>query len=724
MDLVDSLYMTLESTCRSYLSEEAWQHVLQAYHFAKAAHAGQFRKSGEPFITHPLTVAIYMARAYVDEVTLISALLHDVAEDTDCTLEDIETRFGPQTRQLVAGVTHLKNVSQLEDIAHFFVALITDVRVVLIKLYDRLHNMQTLEFMSPENQRRKAFETLRVYVPLAAKFGIWRLKTELETLVLRYIDPEAFLSITQTIDQNRREHLSRLQQVEQDLQSLLRGYDILCSTTIEQRSPYRIYESTREQRFEDASFRRILRVVVQVDDIARCYLALGYIHKHYAHMANLLADYVGNPKDIFYRSLHTTILVPRYSPVDVRVRTYEADRLAQLGIITQLQFAQSHEHKTPPEASFLPEMRELVGEIADANKFVETVFQDILKKHIVCFTPRGRDISLPRGATVLDFAYRVHTDIGHECRGAVVNGKHVEVPYKLADGDHVEVIRSRRTEPQLEWLDEILNYTTTSHARRKIREWLRRQKSSALVKQGRDVLQHVRRTYNVMHVTAPTLAEEMGLDNVQQLYQNIGNGTITLSELILKLLSHVPDLLVECEREYVEVQDHLGQRGRLVTMEGREIRLANCCRPMVGDAIVSFINGRQDEPIKVHRQRCPFVLRSPRPEHFIQMDWVYATQPLYNVYVRAEGYDRGGLLRDMSIPIAEVGANIARVETHDIRGGIALQLKLELTTSQQLIRIIHHLETLQNITFVQRLNHHEVQNRRGGAGHATMAAGD
>ncbi|HLA44985.1 MAG TPA: HD domain-containing protein, partial [Aggregatilineales bacterium] len=473
-DLVDQLYTDFHNTCRTYLSDETCNRLHGVYEFAREAHGDQTRKSGEPLITHPIAVAHHLAKLYLDESVLTGALLHDVAEDTHVTLSDIEARFGEHTRLLVDGVTHLKNVSQLEDIAHLFLAMSGDVRVVLIKLYDRLHNLQTLHIMPSEQRRRKAIDTLRVYVPLATKLGIWQLKTQFESLILYETDPETYELICDGIDQRYREHHPYLQKTAHDLQKLLREHDLPAGIRIKRRSPYRIYERMSNHKLDDEAFNGAFQIILLVDSLPECYLALGHIHSCYPHTPGSLSDSIGNPRDVFYRSLNTTIIVPGYdSAVNVGIRTYDFDRLADIGILAQIQFAAAHEERQPEDAPWLPELSRLYHESENPQKFVESVFQDILQKHLQCFTPRGDEFSLPRGATVIDFAYLVHTQIGHECRGAIVNGKLVDSRYQLQDGDHVQIIRARHGGPYHEWLDETLEYVTTSRAKRKIREWFR-----------------------------------------------------------------------------------------------------------------------------------------------------------------------------------------------------------------------------------------------------------
>lgn len=710
-DLVKELYWRFRGDCARYLPPASVDRIHEAYTYARAAHGSQKRKSGEPYITHPITVANYLAQLYLDETALIGALLHDVAEDTEKTLEDIEARFGTQTRRLVDGVTRLSGVGQLEDMAHLFTAMASDVRVVLIKLYDRLHNMQTLGIVPPDHQRRKAQETQRIYVPLAAKFGIWRLKKELETLILRYSDPIGYKATRDMLDEHCQEHLPRLERLKTEIQMMLRQDKILSSIYVEPRSPYRIYETNRQHLF-DSTFKPMLRLIVQVDDVGDCYRALGCIHKNFAHLSNNLEDFIGNPRDIFYRSIHTTIMVPRYSPVDIRIRTYEFDKIAQIGVVAQLQFAPPNAETRP---SFLPDLQRLSGEFNEPQKFIETVFQDILQKHIRCFTPRGREISLPRGATVLDFAYQVHTDIGHECRGGLVNGKAVDLNHVLADGDHVEIIRSRRPEPHLEWLDDTLGHAVTFNAKRKIREWLRRQDSETLIRQGREALNRLRRRFNVLELSVSDLADEFDLPTVEALHLAMGNGTITISEVVKKFLIHVPDLFLEANRRYIEVVDHMGQKGRLISIDEREMKLAHCCRPLVGDQIVGYVSSSKEQPIRVHRANCRLVKTSLHSQHFAQLEWIQGNAPLYMVHIRLEGYDRAGLLRDMSIPIAQAGANIAEIDSYDNQKNFIIRIKLELSSEDQLIRIIHRLGSLQNVRYVQRIKTSEIEHWRAKA---------
>jgi len=705
-DPVDQLYTQFAATCQTYLPHAICQRIEHAYHFARDAHGDQTRKSGEPYITHPISVAHYMAQMYVDESVLIGALLHDVAEDTHITLDDIEAQFGAQARHLVDGVTHLRNVSQLEDIAHLFLAMAGDVRVMLIKLYDRLHNMQTLGFMPTERRRRKALETLRVYIPLAAKLGMWELKTELETLILQQLDPEAHNLICAGLAARYAEQEPKLKNIAETLQSLLRQKGIPCGYRLKQRSPYRIYEAMTGSKLDDDAFNQAFQVIIQVDSLPECYLALGYIHDRYPHVTGSLTDSIGNPRDTFYRSLSTSIIAQHYL-VNLRIRTYEFDRLSEIGILAQIQFAAADQEKQPRNAPWLPQLPQIYRESEDAQKFVESVFQDILQKHIVCFTPRGDEISLPRGATVLDFAYHVHTQIGHECRGAVVNGKPADFSYKLADGDHVEIIRSPKSAPYHEWLDDTLGYATTSTAKRRIREWFRKQDSEILIRKGRNALRDERLRLNTSHVTAQMIAEDLKLDSPRTLYLQIGNGTLPISDIARAMLKHMPNLFTHVEREFVEVTDLYGQTGLLAPIAEKEIRLGRCCQPHIGDSIIAHVKDNHTIAV-IHRTNCRNVMRGKRTETMIRIDWLASTDPFYLVYLRLEGFDRGGLMRDVSVPIADLGANIALSDAVKSGKTITMRLKLELQNQDDLIRIIHRLAALQNITLVQCMDTAEI----------------
>ena len=710
-DAVDALYSQLDAVCATYLPEETRARLRQVYEFARIAHGTQTRKSGEPFIMHPITVALYLAELFVDDAILTGALLHDVAEDTDVTLDDIKAEFGAQACLLVDGVTHLKNVSQLEDIAHLFLAMSRDIRVVLIKLYDRLHNLRTLDALPPEHRRRKARETLRIYVPLATKLGMWKLKQELESLSLFHLNPEIYHHICEAIDTRYLAHEAKLQAVCDELQVLMRQYDIPTKVYIQKRSPYRIYEKMTHHRMDEETFTKAFQIVMLVDSVPECYLALGHVHAKYPHIAENLADTIGNPRDIFYRSLHTGIIAAGYNtPAHLRIRTYEFDRLAHLGIVAQIQFARADEEQQPQDTPWLPQLPEIYSEAGDASNFVESVFQDILQRQITCFTPRGREISLPRGATVLDFAYYVHTDIGHECRGAIVNSKPAEIGTKLADGDYVEIIRSRRSGPWLEWMDDTLEYAITSRATSKVREWFRRQDSETQLRRGRELVREERRRLNVMNLTAQRLARDFGLESSRDLYLQIGGGQITVSDLSRAILKHIPDLFVKAEQEYVEVEDSRGQRGWLARMGDTEFRLGRCCGPRVDDEIVGHFNRGASKVVMIHRADCRFIMRSQLPDSLIHMEWLESTDPLTIVYLRLEGYDRGGLLQDISILITQMGASIAQSDIYVNQRQLTFRLKLELQSEDDLIRVMHRLTNLQNVTLVQRMSSEEIQN--------------
>lgn len=709
-DIIEDTYQQLAAVCKSYLSEAACNRIRQAYLFARDAHTGQYRVSGEPYITHPLTVARYIAELYLDETTIIGAILHDTIEDnTSISDTAVEQCFGKEVCHLVMGVTHLSGVNQLEDIANFFTSAATDVRVILIKLYDRLHNVQTLTPLPPYKQRAKALETLRIYVPLAAKLGMWNLKTELETLIFNYLDPASYEFICHGIKESASIHESRLQLVAANIQKLLRNKGLPCAIRIKQRSPYSVYQSAAKNALKSHNFSRAFRLIIQVDSIAQCYLALGYIHQHYSHLGGSLADYIGNPKDTFYRCLHTTVFVPDYSPVDIRIRTYELDRLSEIGIVARLQFSNGEEVKQLKDATWLPELTKLYTESESANRFIDAIFHDVLEHQITVFTPRGKEISLPYGSTVLDFAYYVHTHIGHECRGAVVNGKPAEIYQQLEDGDHVEIIRARQNDgPMFEWMDETLGFATTDRAKRKIREWFKKQETRLILRRGKAALREERHRLNV-NVTASTLAKDFQLEDDKTLIMQIGSGMLSIQEVALALLKHVPDLFMRSDTPYTQVIDRLGQVGLLKGVNGREVRLAPCCCPEVDtDVLAHERRGR----VIAHRSDCPRVIQVKKLENFIKLEWVKLNEVPSVVYILLEAYNQGSLIRDLSVPIAEIGVSMVEVEMFYTDKNLMLRLKLELSNEQQLISVIHRLALMQNVISVRRLNFDEAKNWR------------
>jgi GTP pyrophosphokinase len=710
MEQVQTLRVALLETCQTYLDDETCQRIIRACDYAETAHAGQFRKSGEPYITHPLQVAHYVAQLYIDESVIIAALLHDVAEDTDCTLDDIEAEFGLQVRLLVDGVTHLKDVSQLEDLAHLLLATSNDVRVVLIKLYDRLHNLRTLKFMSPEQKRRKAFESQRIYVPLAAKLGMWELKNELETLILEHIDPIAYEHIQAGLATAKEQLSPTLEAFMEEVQQSLREHHLPATLKIAHRSPYRLYEIAGRARLDAESFQRAFKVILLVDSVPSCYLALGYLHHFYPHVAQGLSDSIGNPRDTFYRSLHTALIVPGLRmPLPIRIRTYEFERMSQIGILTHIQFATADQEKQPADAPWLTKLGELFSESENASKFVDSVFRDILQKHVDCFTPRGKRVSLPRGATVLDFAYYVHTDIGHECRGALVNGQPVDLSYQLSDGDQVEIIRTRHPNPAYEWLDTSLGYATTARALRKIREWFRRQETEVIIQRGRALLREERQRFNATDVLAQTLADDFQLEDKQALYYALGSGALTLSDLARTILNRVPSVFAQSARPIASVQDSQGQQGWLTRLGEQKIRLARCCQPRIGDVVVTRADWESRPLLFVHRADCRCILTSSKHESMIRLEWLQSNQPLQVAHLRVQGYDRGGLLRDVSLLITRAGANIMQVESVLADKMITMRLRLEVPDQETFITIVHRLATLQNITRVQCMSAQEIQ---------------
>ncbi|MGQ9518279.1 MAG: RelA/SpoT family protein [Anaerolineae bacterium] len=508
------------------------QLVRRAYERALEAHAGQARASGESYIQHPLAVASILADLRLDPATIAAALLHDVVEDTSITIDDLRQEFGEEIARLVDGVTKLENINQLrkmsrpdleeeqaENLRKIFLAMVDDVRVVLIKLADRLHNMRTLGALPDHKRRRIARETLEIYAPLANRLGIWQIKWELEDLAFRYLEPATYKRIASLIDERREDRMHTLEQITEVLRQRLKEAGIEAEVSSRPKHIYSIYRKMQRKGVEFDQIYDVRAVRIIVNTIAECYAALGIVHSLWKPIPREFDDFIATPKDNMYRSLHTAVVGPDGKPLEVQIRTWEMHRTAEYGIAAHWRYK---EQLTKRDVDFenkiawLRQIMEWRKEVTDAREFVDSLKTDVFQDRVYVFTPQGDVIDLPAGATPVDFAYHVHTEIGHRCRGARVNGRIVSLDYQLQNGDQVEIITAKRGGPSRDWLNPQLNYVKTSRARGKIRQWFRRQDREQNIQLGREILERELKRLNAEDISLEELAMNFGYEKVDE----------------------------------------------------------------------------------------------------------------------------------------------------------------------------------------------------------------
>jgi GTP pyrophosphokinase len=727
-----------------YLPPDKVSVVEEAYEFAAQAHEGQTRKSGEPFIEHPVNTALYLADLRLDSIALTAALLHDVIEDTPVTYDELSSRFGDEVAKLVDGVTKLTKAELMaadgtwlgdgvgtgarplrEDagdretngrtlapatdddaraasIRKMLMTMAEDVRVVLIKLADRLHNMRTLGFMPQHRRRAIAQETLDIYAPLAHRLGMWDIKWMLEDLAFQHIDPEAYKTISKMLSTKRLEREQYVERVVKILKDELAQAGIDADVTGRPKHIYSIHRKTQNyaklhRTVNDIYDLIALRVIVNT--VGECYGALGVAHSKWRPLQGQFDDYIASPKDNMYQSLHTAVMCEDSSPVEIQIRTSEMHRLAEYGVAAHWLYKEggSGDDTFEQKMTWLRQILEWQREVAGAEEFVEGFKTDIFENQVFVYTPAGDLKEMPAGATPLDFAYRVHTDIGNRCIGAKVNGKLVPLQHRLGNGDTVAIMTSKTVRgPSRDWLNENLGYLRTSHARSKVRQWFNRQEHKASIQTGREIfVKEFRRLDTTMSEQA--VAELMSYPSLDDFLAALGNGSQSMRQVVKKLTT----LDVEPEVEQpVRVTLPEPQAGIEVLGVGDLLtRMARCCNPIGGDSIIGYIT--RGRGITVHRKTCPNVLHESEVERLVDVNWG-KTRTLYPVQVRVDSWDRVGLLSDVAALVADEGINIVHAlsEPEDDLSIISLTVTVE--SIEQLSRLFAKLEGVVGVLRVSR----------------------
>ncbi len=705
--------------------------IMRAVAFAADAHDGAKRRSGEPYVVHPIEVAIILSRMRLEPDVIIGALLHDVVEDSGHTIDDLSQVFGERVGKLVDGVTKLGQIpwtgegdqasreraQQAESLRKMFLAMIDDIGVVLIKLADRLHNMRTLNAMPADKQLRIAQQTMEIYAPLANRLGIWQFKSELEDLAFRYINPEASSTLKRSLDTRGRDQAAYIERVQRTLHDALAAEGIEAELTGRTKHIYSIYRKMRQKHrtFEEIYDVIGIRVIVPEDRQKDCYGALGIIHSMWHPIPGEFDDYIATPKQSMYQSLHTAVIGPEGRALEIQIRTRRMNDLAEYGVAAHWRYKEASKSDAKVEAkiAWLRQLLEWQSEVNDAEEFVETLKSDVLEEMIYVFTPKGDIIELPAGATPVDFAYRIHTEIGHHTVRALVNDQQVRLDTKLQNGQVVSIVTSKaKLGPSRDWLREDLGYVTTASAREKIRQWFRRQERGDNVAQGREILERELRRLGLdlkpedIHKNFPRYAK------VDDMLAAIGYGAISPQQIaarlgedgakeVLAASPHVPKPKSPLRLDVMGVGDLMAN-------------LAPCCRPVSGDPIIGYVT--RGRGITVHRTDCPNVLNRPDPERLVDVSWGTREGETFAVGIRVRAWDRVGLLKDISSLLADEKVNILYVQTttNDDRT-VNLFVTIEVTDVGQLSRILNKIESVPAVDEV----------RRDTSGSATrLAAGD
>ena len=698
--------------------------ITRAYNVAAEAHEGQVRASGEPHVRHCLAVAKILLELGAPAPAIAAGLLHDTVEDTDLTLKDIEKEFGKEIASLVDGVTkldHLPRVSQRregrpkdregrkEDLAKetlrkTFLAMGDDVRVVVIKLADRLHNMRTLRHLPAEKRRRIAQETREIFAPLASRLGIWQMKWELEDLSFRYSQEDKYKEIAQLVSVRRDERERQLEKVSQNLERVLKEASIQAEVTGRPKHLYSIYKKMERKgvAFDQVFDVRGVRIVVPKE--ADCYLALGVIHSHWKPIPNTFDDYIATPKDNFYQSLHTAVVYEDGGTLEVQIRTPDMHQSAEYGIAAHWRYKEGRKR----DDAFMQRINWLRGlmdwrqDVDDATDFVDAMKSDVFEDRVYAFSPKGDIFDLPAGSTPIDFAYHVHTDIGHRCRGAKVNGKLVTLDHKLQTGDSIEILTAKRGGPSRDWLNPSLEMVRTQRARSKIKQWFKRQDREQNISQGRLLLDREMRRLGMEDLSYEQIARALGFNVQDEMLAAIGCGDINLGRLLQTVVASEgervdlsPAMAVAPPRRPVTTGEIT-----LLGVEGLLTNLARCCNPAPGDPIVGYVT--RGRGATVHRQDCPNVLRVRDRERLVQVGWGQS-KLTYPVEVRIRAYDRDGLMRDVSTLVSNEGISMSQVHVATKNSLATFDLVMAVTDVTQLSRVLNRLEALPNVLEARRM---------------------
>jgi guanosine-3',5'-bis(diphosphate) 3'-pyrophosphohydrolase len=705
-----------------YLPPEKLVVVEDAYNFALKAHEGQTRKSGEPFLEHPMQVALTLAELQLDADALAAALLHDVPEDCDVPLSEIEAKFGSEIAQLVDGTTKLGRLSlqvpkgvarrggvavrqqQAESLRKMLVAMAEDLRVVFIKLADRLHNMHTLEVLNPEKRRSIARETLEIYAPLAHRLGIWELKWQLEDLSFRYLEPRRYNQLVKLVAARRTQRESFIAQVIEVLKKEFDRVALKVEISGRPKHLYSIYQKMERYTAQGKHFDDIYDILalrLLVDTVPDCYGAVGIVHSLWHPLPGSFDDFIANPKPNGYQALHTAVMCLGTTPLEIQIRTRKMHHIAEYGVAAHWRYKEGEKRDIHLEEriGWLRQLIDWHRELSGAEEFLESVKTDIFIDQVFVFTPKGEIKDLPKGSTPLDFAYRIHTELGHRCIGAKVNGKLVPLDYQLNNGDVVEIMTTKRDKgPSRDWLNLHLGYVKTSHAREKIGQWFKKQERAENIERGRELLDKELKQLGLKFSDREELAKAFKYDSVDDFLAAIGYGGISVHHIALKLASQQ-----EQPRAVTAVTPLKTPAStvRVLGVGDLLTNLARCCHPVPGDEIVGYVT--RSRGVTIHRQDCYNVLREDEKERLIEVEWGQA-DALYPVRVQVEAWDRVGLIRDISTIVAEEKVNIANmnVTEHDDRT-TTLYITLETRGLSQLSRLLTKIEGIRGVNSVTRV---------------------
>ena len=710
----------------TYLTDDECNQVLKAFELADKAHEGQFRASGEPYIMHPLAVADILAHLQIDHITLMAALMHDVVEDTSYTKEDLEKMFGSEVAFLVDGVTKLnqfqyetKEDRQMENYRKMILAMAKDVRVVVIKLGDRLHNMRTLKHMRSDKQKRIAKETLEIFAPLAHRLGIFNVKWELEDLSFRYLEPEKYYDLVDQMKQKRQVREDIVNDTMSQLTKALGEANIKADIKGRPKHFYSIYKKMKKDNRDLSQIYDLLAVRVIVDTIPDCYAVLGIAHSLWKPLPYRFKDYISMPKSNMYQSLHTTVIGTMGQPVEIQIRTWEMHRVSEYGVAAHWRYKEGNKNGDKEFDQKVAWLRQVLEwqDTSNPTELVNALKLDVFSGEVFVFTPKGDVVKLPIGSVPLDFAYRVHTDVGHRCVGAKVNGKIVPLDYTLQNGDIVDIITSKTSKPSLDWL----NIVGSSESKSKIRNWFKRENKAENIEKGLDALEKEAKRLNytwkeliadnrLQHVT-----KQLKAGTEEEMFAACGYGGIPVSTVLLRLIELYKKSkeAEESKRSTEQIIEKLKSQGQKKTKNGTGVlvkgeagvmvRMAKCCNPVPGDDIIGYIT--RGRGVSVHRCDCSSLGHTPEDlERMIEVSWDGSSGESFHVGIDIQAYDRNGLLMEVMAVLSELKITITNInaKVQEDTKNVSINVTVDIRDISQLDFVMTKLRRIREVYTVQR----------------------
>ena len=710
----------------SYLGDDECDQIMKAFTLADKAHEGQFRASGEPYIMHPLAVAEILAHLQIDHITLIAALLHDVVEDTEYTKEDIEKLFGAEVAFLVDGVTKLnqfqyetKEDRQMENYRKMILAMAKDVRVVVIKLGDRLHNMRTLKHMRSDKQKRIAKETLEIFAPLAHRLGIFNVKWELEDLSFRYLEPDKYYDLVDQMKQKRQAREDIVNDTMEQLTKALGEAGIKADIKGRPKHFYSIYKKMKKDNRDLSQIYDLLAVRVIVDTVPDCYAVLGIAHSIWKPLPYRFKDYISMPKSNMYQSLHTTVIGTMGQPVEIQIRTWEMHRVSEYGVAAHWRYKEGNKNGDKDFDQKVAWLRQVLEwqDTSNPTELVNALKLDVFSGEVFVFTPKGDVVKLPIGSVPLDFAYRVHTDVGHRCVGAKVNGKIVPLDYTLQNGDIVDIITSKTGKPSLDWL----NIVGSSESKSKIRNWFKRENKAENIEKGLEALEKEakRLNYSWKELIADNrlqqVTKQLKAGTEEEMFAACGYGGIPVSTVLLRLIELYKKSkeAEESKHSTEQIIEKLKAQGPKTTKNGTGVlvkgeagvmvRMAKCCSPVPGDDIIGYIT--RGRGVSIHRSDCTSLGHTPEDlERMIEVSWDGSSGESFHVGIDIQAYDRNGLLMEVIAVLSELKITITNInaKVQEDTKTVSINVVVDIRDISQLDFVMTKLRRIREVYTVQR----------------------